>query len=97
LIEDELDVLCPDSQRVMAHPDAAGRTVWDVVAHTAHDDPSNRRVLLAVGPEGGWTAFERELLTTHGFVPVSMGKRTLATTTACIALLTLVHAALDLP
>jgi len=97
LIEDELDVLCPEGRRVVAHPDAAGRTVHDVLSHTAHDDPSNRRVLLAVGPEGGWNDFEISMLATHGFIPVSMGPRTLATTTACIALLTLVHAALDLP
>ena len=52
------------------------------------------RVLLAVGPEGGWNDFEIRLLTSHGFHRVGMGARTLRTDTACIALLALVHDAI---
>lgn len=53
------------------------------------------RVLLAVGPEGGWSDYERRLLRDHRFLPVSMGQRTLRSDTACIALIALVHAALE--
>jgi RsmE family RNA methyltransferase len=53
-----------------------------------------QRVLLAVGPEGGWTDFELQLLETHGFQPFGMGSRTLRTDTACISLLALVHDAI---
>jgi RsmE family RNA methyltransferase len=49
------------------------------------------RVLLAVGPEGGWNEFELRLLEAHGFQPIGMGPRTLRTDTACLALLALVH------
>ena len=52
------------------------------------------RVLLAVGPEGGWVPFELELLQAHGFAPVSLGARALRTDTACIALISLVRDAL---
>jgi len=55
---------------------------------------SKTRVLLAVGPEGGWTDFEVQLLETHGFQPFGMGSRTLRTDTACIALLAIVHDAM---
>jgi RsmE family RNA methyltransferase len=55
----------------------------------------SQRVLLAVGPEGGWNAFETRMLEAHGFHPVSMGSRSLRSDTACVALLALVHAALD--
>jgi len=48
-------------------------------------------VLLAVGPEGGWNQFERDLLATHGFVGVTLGARTLRSDTAVVALLALVH------
>jgi len=54
----------------------------------------DERVLLAVGPEGGWNEFEISLLRSHGFEPVSMGERTLRSDTACVALLALVHDAL---
>lgn len=88
LIEAELDELCPHGQRIVAHP-ADASSVADTLAR------SSERVLLAVGPEGGWNDFELSLLNTHGFTPVTMGPRTLTTTTACIALLALVHAAVE--
>ncbi len=53
-----------------------------------------KRVLLAVGPEGGWTEYELDQFRAHGFQPFSAGSRTLRTDTACIALLALVHDAL---
>lgn len=85
LIESELDGLCPVGRRIVAHP-AGGVSVTRALNGTTD------RVLLAIGPEGGWNDFEVGLLQSHGFTPVSMGPRTLTTTAACIALLTLVHA-----
>ena len=45
------------------------------------------RVLVAVGPEGGWTDDEVDRLEAHGFVRLSLGSRILRTDTAVIALL----------
>jgi RsmE family RNA methyltransferase len=87
LVEDDLDGLCPGGQRLVAHP--GGAAVTDVVTAA-----SDERVLLAIGPEGGWNAFELRLLESRGFQRVGMGARTLRTDTACIALLALVHARL---
>lgn len=84
LIESDLNGLFPTGQRIVAHP-GAELSINGALGH-ARD-----RVLLAVGPEGGWNDFELSLLTSHGFTPVTMGPRTLTTTTACIALLTLAH------
>jgi RsmE family RNA methyltransferase len=44
-------------------------------------------VLLAVGPEGGWTPYELDLFGAHGFERVNAGARILRTDTACVALL----------
>ena len=44
-------------------------------------------VVLAVGPEGGWTDDEVALLEEHGFARYSLGSRILRTDTATIALL----------
>ncbi len=87
LIEDELDGLFPSGLRLVADPSAA-RSVSDAAAAE-----TERRLLLAVGPEGGWNAFELALLEAHGFQAAAMGPRTLRTDTACVALLALVHAA----
>jgi 16S rRNA (uracil1498-N3)-methyltransferase len=88
LIEDDLDRASDAATRIVADPSGT-RRVRDVAASAAE------RVLLAVGPEGGWNEFELSLLDAHGFVRASMGQRTLRTDTACIALLTLVHAELS--
>jgi RsmE family RNA methyltransferase len=74
---EELDVLFPGvSRRVVAHPYGAGVTA-----------PSGGRLLLAVGPEGGWTDDEVGLLEERGFVRYSLGGRILRTDTALIALM----------
>lgn len=89
LVEDHLEALCPDTARVLADP-AGEASVATVVGR----DAATRRVLVAVGPEGGWNAFERNLLTSCGFRAASMGPRTFRSDTACVALLALVHDAL---
>lgn len=86
-VEDELDAHFGPGRRLVAHPGAEAAVAGACAARGAE------RVLLAVGPEGGWVPFELELLQARGFVPVSMGARPLRTDTACIALLALVHAA----
>jgi RsmE family RNA methyltransferase len=89
LVEDDLDALCPHMRRIVAHP---GGEIS--IARALSTAGEHERVLVAIGPEGGWNDFELDLLDTHGFTRVGMGPRTLATTTACIALLTLVHEAI---
>ena len=45
------------------------------------------RILLAVGPEGGWVEFDLEKFAAQSFRPVSLGRRVLRTDTAVVALL----------
>jgi 16S rRNA U1498 N3-methylase RsmE len=65
-------------------PDATGPGATN--GHDAIADAPRDRILLAVGPEGGWNDFECRLLEARGFRRVSLGRRTLRTDTACIAL-----------
>ncbi len=53
-----------------------------------------RTVALAIGPEGGWTAEEMQLFTTHGWEHVTLGPRILRAETAAIAGLSIVAALL---
>lgn len=89
LVEDELDAFGPYAARLVAHP-GDGAFPSETLAALSTDG----RVLLAIGPEGGWTSYELELLAAHGFTAVSCGGRTLRTDTACAVLLGLVHSAL---
>ena len=88
LVEDELDLRSDASLRLVADPHGSS-PVTTLVSHRAGE-----RVLLAVGPEGGWNAFELSMLESRGFQAVSMGPRTLRSDTACVALLSIVHEAI---
>lgn len=94
LIEDELDGLSNDGLRLVAHPGGPASLEAASLEAVAGASAATPRALLAIGPEGGWNAFELSLLKQHRFEPISMGPRILRTDTACVALLALVHASL---
>lgn len=89
LVEDRLDTLFSGGVRLAADPRGTSSVGAAVGEHT------DQRVLIAIGPEGGWNAFELALLEAHGFRQVSIGPRTLRVDTACIALLAIVHASMQ--
>ncbi|HSP76963.1 MAG TPA: RsmE family RNA methyltransferase, partial [Myxococcaceae bacterium] len=79
--EDELEeVFGTEALRLLPHPPAE-RTLREVGVEAAE------RVVLAVGPDGGWVPFEVELLRQHGFHPFSLGPRVLRVETAVPVLL----------
>lgn len=53
------------------------------------------QILIATGPEGGWTAAEVEWAIAAGFQPVSLGRRILRAVTAPVVALSLAAAALE--
>jgi RsmE family RNA methyltransferase len=68
-VEDELDAFCPvDALRVVPDPSAT---------EPARAMPLDRRLVIAVGPDGGWTPFEIDLLARRGFMPIQLGPRVL--------------------
>lgn len=73
-VEDELDALFGESVRLLPHPPA--------VASLSVVPRSDSRVVVAVGPEGGWVPFEVELLAKQRFIPFSLGPRILRTEVA---------------
>jgi len=103
-MEDELDELFPPDEvvRVIAHPqrrDIDGREVGPApLRMTDIDFPTDesgkpRRLLVAVGPEGGWTEpYELDMFTTSkGFRQVTLGTRVLRSDVAVVSLLSLAH------
>ncbi len=78
-IREELDELLPSQNRIIAHPYGAGGA--KVL------EGCSGRLVLAVGPEGGWTDEEVAMLEDKGFFRYSLGQRILRTDTATIALL----------
>ena len=89
LVEDQLDALFSDGLRLLADPSGTSSLGSAIAEH------ADQRVLLAIGPEGGWNAFELALLESHGFRLVGLGPRTLRVDTACTALLAIAHASIQ--
>jgi RsmE family RNA methyltransferase len=79
-VEDRAPALAQGALALVAHPTAA-TPLADVRV------PRGARVVLAVGPEGGFIPYEVEALERAGFRAVSMGERTLRVETAVVALL----------
>jgi len=91
LVEDQLDTLFGEGVRLVSNPQAT------MSIHAAVAARADRRVLVAIGPEGGWNAFELALFEAHGFHTVGLGPRILRVDTACTAILAITHAALQAP
>jgi 16S rRNA (uracil1498-N3)-methyltransferase len=93
--DDELRYLCAaraQSPHLLAH----------LLTHQPNEQPSQLTcahlpsVILAVGPEGGWTPNEITVATAHGYKVVSLGGAILRAVTAPITALSLVAAAREL-
>jgi RsmE family RNA methyltransferase len=98
LVEDHLDALVApfepsarDGPALRLYADPCAPSPIDAIVRARQ----TARVLVAIGPEGGWNAFERALLFRHGFEAAGMGPRTLRSDTACVALLALAHSAME--
>ncbi len=86
LVEDELSTGYADGCKLVAHPLRGGDGNKGTVGFS-----DAGRILVAVGPEGGWSEYELRLFEANGFQRFGLGARTLRTDTACIALLAIVE------
>lgn len=98
-------VLNPDHQlwgyvpwtcaRVVAHPyPHGGAPLLSMSSVVSEAIPS--AAVLAIGPEGGWTSSELDILTGAGFAVAGLGERVLRSETAVVVSLGLVHEGLRL-
>jgi RsmE family RNA methyltransferase len=71
-----------DGYGLIAHPGGAAELL-DVYPGSSE----KKKILLAIGPEGGWNDFEVENFLAQGFFAFSLGERILHVDTAVIALL----------
>lgn len=73
-------------KKLMADP-SSSQNIFQTLEKNEGEIPNLGKILLAVGPEGGWTPYELKLFKDHGFELFGMGSRVLRTDTACVALL----------
>eukprot|EP00638_Chattonella_subsalsa_P011379 CAMPEP_0117803888 /NCGR_PEP_ID=MMETSP0948-20121206/16746_1 /TAXON_ID=44440 /ORGANISM="Chattonella subsalsa, Strain CCMP2191" /LENGTH=261 /DNA_ID=CAMNT_0005637269 /DNA_START=197 /DNA_END=980 /DNA_ORIENTATION=- len=96
-LEDDLDVMFPRNEyvRIISHPNRLGHPplprMRDVSLPTEISG-DKVKILLAVGPEGGWAEpYELDLFQKHRFQGVSLGERVLRSDVAVCSLLALAH------
>lgn len=77
----------PSATRLLAHPGGGSATAGNLV-RSADDSPTGdgEHVVIAIGPEGGWTDEEAELARQFSWQFVDLGPRVLRVETAAIAL-----------
>lgn len=83
-VEDELDACFSRHLKLLADPAGEER-----LADFFQADSRPERILLAIGPEGGWTEYELDRLGEHGFHLFGLGGRILRTDTAAVAMLSM--------
>lgn len=88
-VEDVLPTL--DGQGMIAHPEAGG-----TIAEVPVSGAPGQRLLLAVGPEGGWSDYEVQRFHEAGFFGLTMGDRILHVDTAVVSLLAQIQLLYDL-
>ncbi|MFM6312841.1 MAG: RsmE family RNA methyltransferase, partial [Dolichospermum sp.] len=55
-----------------------------------------KEIIIAIGPEGGWTDQELEIAVKSGFIAISLGRRILRAVTAPIVAISLIAANFEL-
>ena len=85
-IEDEVRTAYAGAHKWIADP-SASRPLFSCAELIKPTD----RLVVAVGPEGGWTAYERELFERNGFLPIGLGRRILRSDTALISILSVIE------
>ncbi|MBM9537951.1 16S rRNA (uracil(1498)-N(3))-methyltransferase [Desulfobulbus alkaliphilus] len=88
-VEDVLPGL--DGHGLIAHPQADG-----TLADVAVAGLPGQRLLLAVGPEGGWSDYELQCFAERGFLTFTMGRRILHVDTAVVSVLAQLQLLYDL-
>lgn len=88
-VEDVLPGL--EGQGVIAHPGVPGR-----LGEIPVTGQPGQRLLLAIGPEGGWSDYELDHFLARGFFACTMGRRILHVDTAVVALLAQLQLLYDL-
>ena len=88
-VEDVLPTL--EGQGLIAHPQVEG-----TLASVPISGNAGQRLLLAVGPEGGWSDYELERFLAAGFYGFTMGSRILHVDTAVVSLLAQLQLLYDL-
>mmetsp|Transcript_420 Transcript_420/g.734 ORF Transcript_420/g.734 Transcript_420/m.734 type:complete len:328 (-) Transcript_420:1717-2700(-) len=86
-LAEELAVFSKNELRILAHPCAGALTISTFLSTRV-----DGRILIAIGPEGGWTDREVNMFVgTYGFSMAGLGDRVLRVDTACVASLSLIQ------
>ena len=73
--------------KILCSVNEMSKSIKTVLSNLQESD----KILVVIGPEGGFTNEEEKLLINHGFISVSLGDRVLRTETASLMILSMVN------
>ena len=74
----------------VAYEDEKGTTLKEALSEKLYKQEDNQRILIFIGPEGGFTRNEIEHMVEYGVQPVSLGHNILRAETAAIAAMAMI-------
>ncbi|NLB69463.1 MAG: 16S rRNA (uracil(1498)-N(3))-methyltransferase [Lentisphaerae bacterium] len=86
LLEDKIGHDYNDGCKLLANPGSPHLSANG--SNAGIGNMRNNRLIVGVGPEGGWSKYELDMFEQNGFRLFGFGERILRTDTACIALIT---------
>lgn len=75
----------------VAYEDEKGTTLKEALSEKLHEKEDNQRILIFIGPEGGFSRNEVEHMVEYGVQPVSLGHNILRAETAAIASMAMIE------
>lgn len=94
-IEEILD-LEKESLCLVAYEDEKGRTLKEVLQMVPKEELKDKRILIIVGPEGGFNPSEIERMVAYGVRPVSLGSTILRAETAAVSAIAMIKYEIEL-
>ncbi len=73
--------------KILCTVNELSRSIKRVLSNTSKDD----RIIVVIGPEGGFTKKEEDLFIESGFLPVTLGSSVLRTETASLCILSMIR------
>lgn len=85
-VEDLLPTVKESYEHLIVADPAGDQPLQDAIVYSKKEMEASSRVLLCIGPEGGWVDFELEKFKIQGFSICTIGERILKVDTAVVAL-----------
>jgi len=94
-LEEAIALVSPEAWKFVLHPSPQTPILWTALKNLKESSPLPEKIVLFLGPEGGFSNNEVKLLKEHGFLEINLGESILRGETAAIVATALVQHWID--